>query len=91
MNKGELVKVLAEKTDLSQKDVKTVVDAFIETIGESLKKGEEVRLIGFGTFYVKERKARTGIKPGTKEKIKIPAKKIPGFRPGSELKKLVDG
>lgn len=89
MNKQELINEIAKKTGLTKKDASAALDAFIESVKASLKKGSEVRLIGFGTFLVKKKKARKGRNPKTGEEIKIPAKKVPSFRPASELKKLV--
>ena len=89
ISKTDLVKELAETTGLGQKDVKTVVDAMLESVQGHLKGGDKVQLTGFGTFEVRHRKARTGVKPGTTEKIKIPASKYPAFKPGKGLKDRV--
>ena len=90
MNKAELVAAIAEKTELSKKDSEKALKAFTEIVEEELKKGEKIQLVGFGTFEVTERKAREGIKPGTKEKIKIPASKAPKFKAGASLKNSVN-
>lgn len=90
MNKQELIDAIAEKTGLSKVDAKRAVEAFTETITAQLKKGGSVRLIGFGTFSVRKRKARQGVNPQTKETIKIRARKVPHFAPGAELKAIVD-
>ena len=89
MNKSELVSALAASTGLTQKDVAKVLEAFIETIGVTLKKGGEITLVGFGTFKVGERKARTGRNPKTGAAIQIKARKVPSFRPGKGLKDTV--
>ncbi len=89
MNKQELINEISKKTGLTKKDSTAALDAFIEAVKASLKKGSDVRLVGFGTFTVRKRKAKKGRNPRTGEEIKIPAKKVPAFRPASELKKLV--
>lgn len=76
MNKSELVGEIAKKTKLTQKSVGETLDTFMDVVKKTLKKGEKITLVGFGTFQVKERKATTGINPQTKEKIQIPAKKV---------------
>ena len=86
ISKTDLVKELAEATGLGQKDVKTVVDAMLERVAGHLKGGDKVQLTGFGTFEVRERSARTGVKPGTTEKIEIAASKFPAFKAGKALK-----
>ena len=73
MKKAELVAAIAEKTELSKKDAEKAVKAFTEVVEEELKKGGKIQLVGFGTFEVAERAARTGINPSTKETIQIPA------------------
>lgn len=88
MNKTELVNAIAEKAGLSKVDAKKALDAFIETIGEELKKGEKISLIGFGTYSIAEKAARKGINPRTKEEIDIPAKKVIKFKAGAELSNL---
>ena len=86
-NKAALVTRIAEKTEgLTKKQIETVLNTFTETVLESLKEGEKVQLMGFGTFEVKERAARVGRKPSTGEAIEIPAKKIPSFKPGKGFK-----
>ena len=86
MNKAELVAAIAEKTELSKKDSEKALKAFIDVVTEELKKGEKVQLVGFGTFEVSERAARTGRNPQTKKEIKIPASKAPKFKAGKALK-----
>ena len=89
MNKTELVKVVAEQAELTQKDASKAVDALIETISETLAQGEKIQLIGFGTFEVRDRSARKGRNPQTGEEIEIAASKVPAFKPGKELKEAV--
>lgn len=86
IGKADLVKELAEKTGLGQKDVKTVIEGMLESVQSHLKEGDKVQLTGFGTFEVRERSARTGVKPGTTEKIEIPASKYPAFKVGKAFK-----
>ena len=86
VSKADLVQKVADSTSMKKKDVKDVMDAMLDQISVSLDKGSKVQLTGFGTFEVRKRKARTGVKPGTTEKIKIPASKYPAFKPGKGLK-----
>lgn len=90
MNKAELVAAIAEKTELSKKDSEKALKAFIDVITEELTKGEKVQLVGFGTFEVVERAARTGRNPQTKTSITIEASKAPKFKPGKALKDIVN-
>ena len=85
MNKGELVKAVAEKAGLTLAQAKGAVAAAIESVSASLKAGDKVVIPGFITLGVEERAARTGINPRTKEKIQIPAKKVVKFKAGSQL------
>ncbi|MCE5253345.1 MAG: HU family DNA-binding protein [Actinomycetia bacterium] len=89
MTKADFVDKLAAKSGLTKKDAAAVVDAFVDVVTESLKKGEEVQFTGFGKFYVQKREARQGINPQTKAKIKIAATKVPKFSPGLALKNAV--
>ena len=89
MNKNELVAAMAEKSSLSRKKCEAALYAFVSAIGEALKSGDKVHLVGFGTFEVKERVARIGRNPKTKEPVNIPASKQPTFRPGKALKETV--
>ena len=89
MNKTELINIVAEKTALSKKDSESAVTAALDAITAALAEGDEVRLVGFGTFEVKKREARIGRNPKTKEEIKIPATKVPAFKPGKALKDIV--
>lgn len=91
MNKSELVAAVAEKAGLQKKDAEKAVTAFTEVIAETLKNGDKVQLVGFGSFEVTERAARTGRNPQTKETIEIPASKAPKFKAGKALKDLVNG
>ena len=86
MNKTELVAAIAEKTELSKVDSEKALKAFIETVTETLKKGDKVQLVGFGTFEVSERKARTGHNPRTGKTLKIKASKAPKFKAGKAFK-----
>ena len=88
MNKGELVAALAEKTDMTKKDSEAALNGVLDVIADALTKGDKVQLMGFGTFEVKERAARTGRKPSTGETIEIPAKKTPSFKAGKGFKDL---
>lgn len=89
MNKTGLVKALAEKAGVTQKDAAKVLDAVFDSIQESLAKGDKVQIIGFGTFEVRDRKARKVISPATGQEIKVPATKVPAFKPGKSLKEVV--
>ena len=90
MNKTDLVAKIAEKAELSKKDSEKALKAFEEAVTEELVKGGEVRLVGFGTFDVKERAAHDGVNPQTKKPIKIAASKSPRFRAGKSLKDAVN-
>lgn len=89
VSKADLVDLVADDTGMTKKDVKTVVDKMLTHITQHLDKDQAVQLTGFGTFEVRKRKARAGVKPGTTERIKIPASKYPAFRPGKALKEAV--
>lgn len=89
MNKTELVAVAAEKTALTKKDAEAVITAALDAIAGALRGGDDVRLVGFGTFGVRERAERTGKNPRTGELVKIPAATIPTFKPGKALKDAV--
>ncbi len=89
MGKSEFISAVAEKTDMNKTQAAAAVDAVLETITESLRNGEEVQFTGFGKFSVKNRPARQGINPQTKEKIQIAASKVPKFSAGSQLKEAV--
>ncbi len=85
MNKTELVNAIAAKTGMTKVAAKNAANAFMATVQEQLNKGERVALVGFGTFNVVERKARTAKNPMTGKPIKVPAKKVAKFKPGSTL------
>ena len=89
MNKSELVTAMAEKSSLSKKDCEAALDAFVSAIGDALKSGDKVQLVGFGAFEVKERAARTARNPRTNEPVNIPASRLPTFKPGKALKETV--
>ncbi|EJR28875.1 HU family DNA-binding protein [Bacillus mycoides] len=89
MNKTELINLVAEKASLSKKDATASVQAILEQITQTLAKGDSVQLIGFGTFEVRERSARTGRNPQTGEEMHIPGGKVPGFKAGKNLKEAV--
>lgn len=89
MTKAELISAVAEKTELTKKDSEKAVTAIIDAVTEALAGGEKVSLVGFGTFEVKERAARKGINPRTKEAMNIPASKLPAFKAGKVLKEAV--
>ncbi|HGJ5890451.1 MAG TPA: HU family DNA-binding protein [Arsenophonus apicola] len=89
MNKTELINKVSEKSGLAKKDAEKVVNAFAETITESLKSGNSVQLVGFGSFQVKQRAERKGRNPQTGKAIKIAASNIPSFKAGQKLKDAV--
>lgn len=89
MNKTELINAIVAKAGLSKVDATKALKAGIEAVEEALAKGDKVALIGFGTFAVQEKVARTGINPATKQKIEIPAKKVVKFKAGAELTEKV--
>ena len=90
MNKNELIEELSDKTGFTKSDTKKFIDKYVEVISKALKKGRDVQLVGFGTFKVTKRKARTGRNPQTGKEIKIPAKKVPAFKAGKALKDSVN-
>ncbi|MCL2827707.1 MAG: HU family DNA-binding protein [Oscillospiraceae bacterium] len=90
MNKAELIAAVAEKSGLSKKDTEKAVNATVDAIIENLQGGEKVQLVGFGVFEVKERAARTGRNPKTKEQINIPASRVPVFKAGKAFKDAID-
>ena len=89
MNKTELISAVAEKTGMSKKDSEKAVNAAFDTITEALAAGDKVQLVGFGAFEVKERGARIGRNPKTKEEIEIPASRVASFKVGKALKEAV--
>ena len=90
MNKSELIDAVADAAGLSKAAATKAVDAFSSTVTSALKKGDQVTLVGFGTFTVRERAARTGRNPRTGASINIPASKVPGFKAGKALKDAVN-
>lgn len=89
MNKTELINDVADRANMTKKDVEKVMSALFSSIEETLKSQEKVQLVGFGTFEVRDRKARTGRNPQTGEEIKIPATRVPAFKAGKTLKDAV--
>ena len=90
MNKGELIKAMAEKAGFSQKDAACAYDAFVAVVTDALKAGDKVQLIGFGSFEVKDVPAKTGINPRTQETVKIPACKKPVMKFGKAYKDMLN-
>ncbi|EPL6455385.1 nucleoid-associated protein HU-beta [Providencia vermicola] len=90
MNKAQLIDQIASDANISKAAAGRVVDAFVATVTSSLSKGDDVALVGFGNFTVRERAARTGRNPQTGKEIKIAAAKVPAFRPGKGLKDAVN-
>ena len=90
MNKTELVAAMAEKAQISKKDAEAALKAFTDVVAEELKKGEKIQLVGFGTFEVSERAARTGRNPQTGEEMTIAASKAPKFKAGKALKDSIN-
>ena len=88
MNKGELIRKVAENTGYTQKDTGVLIDAYWDAITEALKQGDKVQLAGHGTYELKVRKAGVRINPQTKEKVKVPACKVPTFKFGKAYKNL---
>jgi len=91
MNRVGLVAAVVDQAQLTQKDAKKAVEAVFSTISDSLTKGDKVRIIGFGTFEVRDRKGREGRNPRTNKPIQIEASKTPAFKAGKQLKDLVNG
>lgn len=89
MNKAELINAIVEKSEMSKKDAEVALSAVIDSIKDALKAGEKVQIVGFGTFSVKERAARTGKNPATGETIEIAASKVPAFAAGKALKDAI--
>ena len=90
MNKTDLIAAIAEKAELSKADAGKALEGLIEAVKDTLKKGEDVALVGFGTFKLRSRAARTGRNPRTNEEIKIPASKVPAFTACKALKDHVN-
>lgn len=90
MNKTEFVDAVAERADVPKSDAAKIVDALVDVVGEQLKSGEQITLVGFGTFLVSKREARKGRNPRTGEEIDIPASNVPRFKPGKALKETIN-
>lgn len=91
MNKHELVSAIAQNAEISKKDAENALAAAIDAVSKALAEGDKVQIVGFGTFEVRERSARTGKNPRTGEMIEIPASKAPAFKAGKALKEIVNG
>jgi DNA-binding protein HU-beta len=89
VNKSDLITSMAEKSKLTKKDAEAALKAFIDSVEETLEKGEKVQLVGFGTFETRKRAARVGRNPRTKEEINIPESTVPVFKAGKEFKDKV--
>ena len=90
VNKADLIKAIAKKAEITNVKAQDILEAFVEVVKGSLKKGDKVQLIGFGSFSTVKREARKGVNPQTKKPIKIAAKKVAKFVPGKELKDIVN-
>ena len=90
MTKSDLIDQVAQRAELSKKDAGAAVNALLDSVQSALANGDSVQITGFGTFEVRQRAARDGVKPGTSEKIKIPASKAPAFKAGKSLKDAVN-
>ncbi len=90
MTKAVVAAKVADKTGMSRKDTMDAIEIFLESIKEALKEGRKVSLVGFGTFYMKDKKARNGRNPRTGERIHIPPKRVATFKPGKAFREIVD-
>lgn len=90
MTKAELVEEVSDKTGLPKKQAEIVVNTVFESIVETLKTGEKIELRGFGSFRIRQRDSRTGRNPKTGDRVDVPAKRIPYFKPGKELRELLN-
>ncbi len=90
MNKAEFVEAVAAKSDMSKTDAASAVDAVLDSVADALKQGNQVTLVGFGTFLVRKREARTGRNPRTGEPLEIAASNVPSFKAGKALKDAVN-
>ncbi len=90
MTKAELVEKVAESTQLTKRHAELIVNTVFDSIVQSLKEGEKIELRGFGSFRIRHRGPRTGRNPKTGEKVEVPSKRIPYFKPGKELKELLN-
>ena len=91
MNKEDLVQEISKKTNVLQKDVASVLNAFIETVEANVSKGKKITLVGFGTFEARKRGARIGRNPQNGKELKIPARTVPAFSAGKKFKTIVNG
>ena len=91
MTKADLIKEVAQSSDLTKKHSEVIVNTVFESIIEALHQDDKVELRGFGSFRIRQRRARQGRNPKTGEKVRVPAKRIPYFKPGKELKRLING
>ena len=89
MNKTELIEEIAQRTDSSKGEAQRYMESFERVVAGALRGGDEIQITGFGKFYVREQKAREGVNPQTKEKMRIPASKVPAFSAGKGLKETV--
>ena len=89
MNKTELIEEIAQRTDSSKAEAQKYMESFEEVVAEVLRGGEEIQITGFGKFYVRQQKAREGVNPQTKQKMHIPASKVPAFSAGKGLKEVL--
>ena len=89
MNKTELIEEIAQRTDSSKAEAQKYMESFEEVVAEALRGGEEIQITGFGKFYVRQQKAREGVNPQTKQKMHIPASKVPAFSAGKGLKEVL--
>ena len=90
LTNADLINAIAEKRELSKKDSEKALAAFVDTVTETLAKGDSIQLVGFGTFEVRDKKEKEAINPRTKEKVLVPARKSPAFKAGKALKDAVD-
>jgi DNA-binding protein HU-beta len=90
MNKSELIDAVADAADMTKADATKAIDAFVNVVGDTLKEGDQITLVGFGTFLVRHREARSGRNPRTGETIQIAASNVPSFKAGKALKDAVN-
>ena len=90
MTKADLISEVSRIAELSKKDAENIVNVFLERIVDALKEGEKIELRGFGSFKLRRRNSRVGRNPRTSEAVQVPAKKVPYFKPGKDLKKLIN-
>jgi DNA-binding protein HU-beta len=89
VNKSELIEEIAQRTDSSKGEAQRYIESFEEVVAGALRGGDEIQITGFGKFYVREQKAREGVNPQTKEKMRIPASRVPAFSAGKGLKETI--